>query len=72
MRRTSAAVDHARTKTSGRQRRVINRKGTIYVEYFVLATAAALAALWLWDGGNFHGLVSDMQDEFNNATNTTP
>ena len=30
-------------------------KGSSYIEYIVVATAMAAAAMALWDGGNFRG-----------------
>ncbi len=40
-------------------------RGSAYIEYFVVAAAFAAAALWLFDGGNFHGLRGTVDARFN-------
>lgn len=40
-----------------------NRRGTAYVEYFIVATATVLATIWLWDGGKFRGLSAEYRNQ---------
>jgi hypothetical protein len=33
---------------------LFNRRGSQYVEYFILASTVAAASMWLWNWGNYH------------------
>ncbi len=39
-------------------------RGTAYVEYFILAAAMTVAAVWLWNDGKYQGAVSALQGTF--------
>lgn len=43
---------------------MINRKGTAYVEYFILAGAMAVAAAVLWQNGSYQGATAALEGEF--------
>ena len=53
-------------RRTGREERmgatVRSRRGSSYVEYVVVATAMAAAAMALWDGGNFWGARQELID----------
>lgn len=42
-------------------KKLLNRKGSAYVEYFVAAAAFATAALWFYDGGDYRGVRAQYQ-----------
>ncbi|GEM_PF-6907077 len=42
----------------------LNTSGSAYVEYFVAAIAFTLAAIWMFDSGNFQGLKSALTTQF--------
>lgn len=43
---------------------VRSRRGTSYIEYFVVAAAMAAAAVFFWDGGNYRNADATLQAQF--------
>ena len=41
-----------------------NCRGSAYVEYFVAAVAFAIAAMWFFDSGEYHGIKTRLQGGF--------
>lgn len=42
----------------------MSERGNTFVEYFVLATIAALATIWFYDEGNFRGVRRNVEQAF--------
>lgn len=58
----AAGVETPSLERGGQSRRTAYRfRGYVEVEYFIVATAMTLAALWLWDGGQFHGVFDHLE-----------
>ena len=52
-----------------RMRQMNSEQGTIYVEYFVLALIALLAAIAFFDSGNFGGTRANLESAFDTMAN---
>ena len=56
-----------RVAGGGGMRRRLNCRGNVFVEYFIVAAAMALAVLAVWNGGNLGGVRNAAQAAFNSA-----
>ena len=51
-------------------RRMTTPRGHAELEYLVAASAMAAAAIWFWDGGNYHGFAGGIRGSVESAAAT--